>query len=269
MKNSKQKMEMLLSQIKGFDEKIVIMPLKDTEIRKLEKVTKVKLPDYYILFLKKVGIFQDLLNYELFDVESLVVEKNFINRVVKKEPEIYFPFAANGSGDLFVITDRSKNDNYVYIIYHETGRVSRKKSTFYDIVAKAINKAIKNYKKLKPNDKKEWAVQFSFSTNDDSGIIELMKKFYKITYMSEWNYIDKSSAGVKEYNKIINTKKAEFVLSRLEYKKWDTHSYSFDFSEKVTNIKNKGSLIVKMKRAFNKKKELGFILVDYGIHNSA
>jgi hypothetical protein len=127
-----------------------------------------------------------------------------------------------------------------------------------------IEKELKKIKKRKLNENKKWTVQFSFRTNDDHLILEIMSDTFPITSSEEYRFIDKSPANVSSFKKTFQLNNKELEMHKLEYDAWDSPMFTFNFDEPVENLQD-GSIIEQLDSMFKTEKSLNYKLVNYGI----
>jgi len=259
-------MQDIQSMIQGIDkyrDKIFICPLTSEQIVDLENSLKIKFPNTFLAYLSTIGIFQDLICEEMFTFSDYLLEKDFIKRAVRDNPDKYFAFSRDGYGNLLALKDASDNDEHIYFINHESGKVSRQKLTFLTYVYNKIQDAINNYDDRKLNEDKAWMVQFSFRTNNEKQILEILKDRYGSMDENDWRFVEKTKAGVTHCEKTLVCSKKLIVISRLEYEKWDCPNFSFDFQEPVLVLKN-NSEIEKLDILF-RELSIRYKMVNYGI----
>lgn len=256
--------ENAINKIEPYNDKIFYCPLNIDEIKLIEKDLKIKFPKSYELYLLKIGLFQDLIKGEMLETRSdLALEKTFINEIVRKNPELFFAFGRNGFGDLLLLKDDKENDNFIYKLSHNSGKITKTKNNFTDFIEKKIDKAIKDYKKRKLNSEKAWKVQFSFKAENEQVIFESLKKEFEVNKINDWEYVEETPAGVKEFILKFKLNNKELNLHKLEYKDWDLPNISFNYEEPVINLCTE-SKIDELHSLFNKK-DSGYKLVNYGI----
>ncbi|BDD08609.1 hypothetical protein FUAX_10410 [Fulvitalea axinellae] len=253
--------EKFRQRLKEFDSKVVISPLSEIEVSKIESILERKLPEYYREFLLNIGLKQDV----IWGINDRVSDFNpLTNFLPNGESKNYFRFGHNGGEDYWLLRSDDPNDRTIYEYdYYCNFEIKSLNKTFDDLLDEAIQNLEANQDDLTENSQKIWAVQFSIDTDNVDLIIESLKEDFGCEIIKEIEKTEVSSAGVICSEGVILINGVELPISKQEYSGWNTASFSFDWNESVIEM-NENSLI---NRIENKLKSAGLkvTLIDYGI----
>ena len=250
----------ILEELKPYKDKVVINPLSKEEIEIIQSKFKKRIPNYFIDFLKKIGVKQDLvwgLNEGINRFEDL---GDFL------PSENYFRFGDNGGEDYWLLKFDNEEDRTIYEYdYYCDFEIKSLKKTFDDLLFEALEDKIKRFENLASNDLKDWCVQFSIETGSGKFLEKELGKYVNVKLIKEPEFVETSPAGVKCYEGKIEIEGKEVLLKKQTYKGWSSPSLYFNWQESVEKMK-KNSTIKKLDKALSDC-VFKHTLIDYGIMN--
>ncbi len=247
----------ILGELQPYEDKVLINPLSNEEIEQIQSKYKNKLPEYFLDFLRKIGLKQDFIfgiNENINDFEDL---SDFI------QSNNYFRFGKNGGED-YLLLSFNENDNTIYEYdYYCDFEIKSLEKTFDDLLIQSLNNVRSNYKELVFNTLKYWSVQFSIETENGKDLENELGKFLKVKLIKEPEYIETSPAEVECYEGEIEIEEKKVVLSKQTYKYWDKPTLYFDWEESIQKMKI-NSIIKKIDKSLSNC-PFNYDLIDYGI----
>jgi len=252
----------ILEELKSIEDKVVINPLSREEIELVQSKYNKRLPNYYIEFLSKIGLKQDLvwgLNDRINRFEDLT---DFL------QSENYFRFGHNGGEDYWLLKFENEKDRTIYEYeYYNDGEIKSLGKTFDELLFEGLTDKKNRYDNLVLNDKKNWCVQFSIGTGSGKFLVSQLEKNLDIPIeiIKEPVYKETSEAGVKCYEGIISIDGEEIRLGKQIITGMGSSNLYFDWQETIEEMKN-DSTINKINNALSKC-VFKTTLIDYGILN--
>ncbi len=252
----------ILTDLKPYNDKVVITPLSDEEIDQIQGKFSRKLPTYYIEFLKKIGLKQDLI-WGLNDgIDRFADLSEFL------PSEDYFRFGDNGGEDYWLLKFDDENDRTIYEYdYYCDGIIKCLEKTFDDLLIEGLEDIKHRYEQLTPNNAKDWCVQFSARTGSGKFLVAQLTEHFDlpIKIIKEPTHVETSAAGVKCYEGIIEIDGKEVPLTKQVIKGAGSSNLYFNWKESIQEMQH-NSTIKKIDKALSKCK-FKHVLIDYGILN--
>jgi hypothetical protein len=250
----------ILDGLKSIEDKVVINPLSNEEIEYIQAKFKKRLPTYYIEFLSKIGIKQDLV-WGLNDgINRFMDLSDFL------QSENYFRFGDNGGEDYWLLKFEDETDRTIYEYeYYNTGEIKSLNKTFDELLFEGLEDKKKRYNEIDLNTSKNWCVQFSIGTGSGKFLASQLKDKLDILVkiIQEPKYTETSEAGVKCYEGILSINGKEIPLRKHIIKGDGSSNLYFNWQETIEEMK-KDSTIKKIDDALSKC-VFKHSLIDYGI----
>jgi hypothetical protein len=252
----------ILEELKLYEDKVVISPLSNEEIEIIQSKFKKRMPKYFIEFLQKIGLKQDLvwgLNDGIGKFEDL---EHFL------PSENYFKFGDNGGEDYWLLKFEDENDRTIYEYdYYCDNEIKSSGKTFDDLLFEALEDKRTRYENLPLNTEKDWCVQFSIGTGSGKFLVSQLKDKLNIPFkvIKEPTFKETSEAGIKCYEGIVSIDGKEIPLGKQVIKGIGSADLYFNWQERIEEMKN-NSIIKQIDKALSKC-VFNHILIDYGILN--
>lgn len=249
-------------------DRIIRQPMSTGEVDALQRQVGVSMPKLLRDYLRQVGLFQDLTSYgasaiQVYEQPSVFVsEREFLLTLLPTKKADLFPFGDDGAGNIFCLPTEDGESCRIHLVDHETSKVSQQKE-FTVWLQSVVSKVARGIRRRPPNERKVWAVQFTFAKTSFDDLKNLLTSVGTVkTIDSSWKNPDKSAAGVRETNRRLEFNGVPLTLTRLECADWDGPMLSFDMREPLKQ--GLGHSQIRVLNALFKKKCDGYKLVDYG-----
>jgi hypothetical protein len=262
-----QSIKEILAPLDGHWDRILRRPMSRKEVRDLERQVGLSAPALLRDYLLQIGLFQDLTVYgassiEVYEsIEDFVSAREFLARQLPPKHASLFPFGGDGAGNAYCLPTADEHC-CIHFFDHETGKVSKGKD-FADWLRSVVLKVLRGIRRRLPNERKVWAVQFSFSGTDYKKLARLLASvgvFKEVD--SRWMDATTTEAGVTSKERRIKLDGQPLTVVCLEHADWDAPMISFDMSEPIAKGLEQ-SRVRMLDDLFNEKCP-DYDLVDYG-----
>lgn len=250
----------ILEKLKPYEDKVVVSPLSNEEISIIKSKFKKRIPNYFIEFLQKIGLKQDL----IFGINDGVNRFEDLSEFIQSEN--YFRFGDNGGEDYWLLKFEDENDRTIYEYdYYCDFEIKSLEKTFDELLIESLEDVKSRYEELTPNSAKDWCVQFNVETGSGKFLEKELGKYVEVRLIKELEYVETSPANVKCYEGEIEIEGKRLLLKKQTYKGWNSPSLYFNWQESVEEMKN-NSIIKKIDKALSTC-VFKHVLTDYGIIN--
>ena len=248
----------ILEGINPYLEKVVLNPMSNAEIEIIQAKFKRKIPKYYIEFLQKIGLKQDLVK-GLFDSVNQFED---INDYLSSDK--YFRIGDNGGEDYWLLKFEDEENRTIYEFdYYQDFEIKSLGINFDELLLQGFENLKRRSNNSESNNLKEWRVQFILKTEDIESLVAEINKHLRINLIEIPKFISKNTSGVSCYEGSIEIENDRVVLYRSSFDGWPTSRYSFNWSESIVNMKN-DSTIRKLDNILSQYK-FEYKMIDYGI----
>ena len=250
----------ILEELEPIKDKVVINPLSKKEIHLIQSKFKKRLPDYYVEFLGKIGLKQDL----IWGLNDNISKFKDLGEFIPSEN--YFRFGDNGGEDYWLLKFDDEKDRTIYeYLYYNDGEIKSLNKTFDELLLEELEDKKNRYQDLVSNDQKDWCVQFYIGTGSGSFLVKQLKEKLDIPIqiIQEPTYIETSKSGVKTFEGIISINGNKTRLRKQLIKEMGNSNLYFNFQETIEEMKA-NSTIKKIDEALSKC-VFKHTLIDYGI----
>ena len=119
----------ILEELEPIKDKVVINPLSKKEIHLIQSKFKKRLPDYYVEFLGKIGLKQDL----IWGLNDNISKFKDLGEFIPSEN--YFRFGDNGGEDYWLLKFDDEKDRTIYeYLYYNDGEIKSLNKTFDELI---------------------------------------------------------------------------------------------------------------------------------------
>ena len=253
-------LDKILEELKPYEDKVVINPLSRGEVEEIQSKFSKKIPQYFIEFLEKIGLKQDL----VWGVNDGI--NRFEDLSTFLQSDNYFRFGDNGGEDYWLLKFDDENDKTIYEYdYYCDGVIKSLDKTFDDLLLEGLEDKKQRFESLISNGLKDWCVQFSIGTGSGKFLVAQLREHLDIPIeiIKEPEYTETSEAGVKCYEGKISIAGKEIRLGKQIIKGAGSSDLYFSWQESIHDMKN-NSLIKKLDHALSKC-VFKHVLIDYGI----
>lgn len=245
-----------LKAIEPYKDKVFLNPLSDEEVALIQSNYNKKLPNYFVEFLKKVGIKQDFVWDIIDNISRFDALEDFLPSTD------YFQFGDRAEDYWLLKFDDNDQNIYEYDYYNE-GRIKPLGKTFEDLLFEAVDDIKNRYNELIPNHQKDWCVEFHLYTSNARFIEKELSKYLNIKLLKDFNYKE-NIPNDESYKGEIEIEGEKIILSKSKFRTGNS-MISFDYREPVNRVKG-DSMIKKIDEALLKC-VFPHGLADYGILN--
>jgi SMI1 / KNR4 family (SUKH-1) len=241
-------------------------PMSPKEVAKLEKQVGLPMPEPFRDYLLELGLFQDLTRWEVSPIEvyedasDFVAARRFLSELLPRETQL-FPFGGDGAGNVYCLPTGKGTSCRIQFVDHETEKITAKKDFtvwLQDVVAKVL----RGIRKRVPNERKVWAVQFSFSDTAYRDLVKVLRSAGKFKEIDRvWKKTEASDDDMTTTERVVALDGERVKVEQMECADWDGPMLSFDMREQL--VAGQPSRIRSLDRLFNAKLP-GYALVDYG-----
>jgi hypothetical protein len=198
----------------------------------------------------------------VFDsVPDFVSAREFLTELLTPTHAGLFPFGGDGAGNLYCVPPTDVLTCRIHFVDHETAKVSKGKE-FTDWLRSVVAKVLRGVRRRPPNERKVWAVQFTFGRTSYDVLAKLLASVGSFKEIDRrWTNAgaSKGSAPWKERWIELNGQRLKLV--------WDTGMLFFDMRESLAKGPERSQ--VRKLNALFKEKCPRYQLVDYGALDSA
>lgn len=201
----------ILQELEPYKDKVITGPMTEEEIAEIRSKFKRKLPNYYLEFLRKIGLKQNLVWGLLDRPRDFMDLEDFLGS------GDYFRFGHNGGEDYWLLKFENESDRTIYeCLYYREGEIVSLEKTFDDLLKEACENTKENYDQLPLNSEMGWYIQFSANTGSAKFLVSQLKEHLDIPIeiIKEPEFESTSLAGVKSYKGIISIANREIPLSK-------------------------------------------------------
>lgn len=253
-------LEQVLKSLDQYHDKVLIHPLTDLEIEHIQSKFQKPIPDFFIQFLKSIGLKQDLVLGVLTSVNRFEDISEFIGS------EDYFQFGDNGGEDYWLLRFGEDDDISIYEFdCHCDFEIRTLGKTFEELLVESLHRVKIEEDKLVPNERKEWHVQFSIHTNTANELMAELSTCLPISLIKKPEYAETSPAGVICRKGEVEIFGNAIPLKEQSYPSWQSPCFSFNWNESVSKMKSDSE--IKAIESALKASGLRYNMIDYGILN--
>lgn len=229
----------ILSPLDPHWDRIIRRPMSTKEIKDLQKLVGVPVPELFRDYLAQVGLFQDLTSWGSSPIEmytspaEFASARQFLSDFLKPSAPELFPFGGDGAGNEFCLPTDPTVPCRIHFFDHETGKVSRQKE-FTVWLESVVKKVLRGIRKRPPNERKVWAVEFSLPGISFADLVGLLTSIGHVKQLDpEWMNSRTSPAEVTTTERRLEFNGEIVQVSRSEFADWDAPRTSFSMREPV------------------------------------
>lgn len=249
----------ILTKLIPYQDKVALYPLNNQEIEIIKSKFTKSIPEYFLYFLSKVGIYQDFVPNILDNIYDFEDLSDFL------ESDDFFRFGHDGGGeDYWLLKFDNENDRNLYEFeFYNSGEIISLGKTFDVLLNESLQYVIDNYDNLSHNNEKHWQVEFSVKTNDVQLFVKEISVFISVTLLQEPTPSGKSEFGIEYDDGTIEIEGFTIPLSKSSSINPDEEELYFSIDEPVDSMLN-DSKIKKIKQGLDRC-SFSYLMISLGI----